>query len=448
MQLSPVRYAQGPDGGHIAYRTLGNGPIDLVLVPNWVTNLDAGVDAPVYGDILRQLASFARVILFDQRGTGLSDPIGFGDLPPLDWWAENIGLVLDDLGAEHAALLASDSAGPPSIFFAATHPERVSALMLVQTFARAAWAEDHPWGATPEVQERFLRRLREGWGAGALVTSVNPGVRQAADQLDLAARWERMASGPGVAVAVIEMIFETDVRPLLPLLRVPTLVVHRTDNRYLTVEHGRHLGRSIPGSRYVELPGSTHLVDEATMDEVYGLVEEFLTGERSAHPVGDRVLASVLFTDIVSSTEATAAAGDRAWSRMLDQHDRAVRRQLQRFGGREVNTTGDGFVAVFEGPGRAIACGAAIAAVASQIGLSVRAGIHTGECMVRGDDIAGMAVVIARRICDLADAGRVLVSGTVRDLVVGSEITFEDAGAHELKGVPGEWRLHAVTSGW
>jgi class 3 adenylate cyclase len=447
MQPSPVRYARGPDGGHIAYRTFGDGPITLVFVPNWVTNVDAMAEEPIYLEMLRQLGSFARIVMFDQRGTGLSDPIGFGDLPPLEWWAENIGIVLDDLGVERAALMANDAAGPPSILFAATHPERVFALLLVQTFARAAWAEDHEWGVRPEVQERFLRRLRTGWGAGALVTAA-AGDPPSAEQLELMGRWERMSSGPGVGVAVIEMLYRTDVRPVLPTLRVPTLVVHRVGNRYLSVEHGRHLGRAIPGAQYVELPGSAHLIDAETMPEILGAIEEFLTGQRTEHPSHDRVLASVLFTDIVSSTETAAAVGDRAWTRMLDQHDSAVRRQLQRFGGREVNTTGDGFVAVFDGPGRAIACGAAITAAAGQIGLSVRAGVHTGECMVRGDDIAGMAVVIARRICDLANSGQVLVSGTVRDLVVGSEITFDDAGTHELKGVPGAWRLHAVTSGW
>jgi class 3 adenylate cyclase len=437
---SGTRYTLSGDL-HIAYQVAGEAPLDLVYVPTWISQTEVLASEPTIHAFLERLAGFARLISFDRRGSGLSDAIV--GAPTLEEQMDDVLAVMDAAGSERAALLASLDGGPMAIMFAATHPERVSHLILYAAFARSRWAPDYDWVPTDEERAQRVHRQVEQWGQGGTGAALAPSRGDDPEFIQWAGRIERYSASPGVIRGIMDVTGRTDVRDVLPSIRVPTLVMHRRDDGFLKVEHSRYLAEHIPGARYVELEGSDGLFSVGDSDGILGEIEEFLTGTRHEREP-DRMLATVLFTDIVGSTERAAELGDRGWRELLERHDELVRRGLARQRGREVKNTGDGFLATFDGPARAIRAAASIAAGVRAMGIEVRAGLHTGECEVRGDDLGGMAVHIGARVMASADPGEVLVSSTVKDLVVGSGIAFEDRGEHELRGVPGEWRLFAV----
>jgi pimeloyl-ACP methyl ester carboxylesterase len=433
-------YAKSGDV-HIAYQVLGGGPLDLVYVPGWTSHVEYLWESPTTGRALRRLASFSRLILFDKRGTGMSDRVPEAALPTLEQRMDDVRAVMDAVGSERAAVFGASEGGPLSLLFSATYPERTTALILYGSFPVRKASPDYPWGLTPEQRTEFVEAVEREWGKGADSAVRNPSVDERF------AEWFatlcRMSASPGAALTLLRMNFEIDVRAILPAIRVPTLILHRVGDLRVNVGNSRYLAEHIPGAKYVELPGSDHYMWVGDDDPVTDEIEEFLTGARhAAEP--DRVLATVLFTDIVGSTERAAVLGDRRWRELLDDHDAAVRRALARFRGREVKTTGDGFLATFDGPARAVRCASAVVEAVRALGLDVRAGVHTGEVELMGDDVGGIAVHIGARVAAEAGAGEVLVSSTVRDLVAGSGLAFEDRGARTLKGVPGEWRLLAV----
>ncbi|HEX3255497.1 MAG TPA: adenylate/guanylate cyclase domain-containing protein [Gaiellaceae bacterium] len=442
MTQPETRYAQSGDV-NIAFQVVGEGPLDLVYVAGWVSHLESFWQEPSYAAFLRRLASFSRLILFDKRGTGMSDRVPESELPTLEQRMDDVRVVMDAVGSEEAALLGLSEGGPMCLLFAATYPERTRALIMLGSYARRTWAVDHPWAPNEADQEVFIEEVGRDWGGPVGLAARAP------SQVDneVFSRWWstylRMSASPGAAKTLTRMNAKIDVRGVLPLVRVPTLILHRTDDRAMSVEGSRYMAERIDGARYVELPGEDHLPFLGDQDEILDEIEEFLTGVRRG-PEPDRVLATVLFTDIVGSTEKAAAVGDRRWREVLEAHHAAVRRELERFRGREIDTAGDGFLATFDGPARAIRCAIAIRDAVESVGLAVRAGLHTGECEMRGDGVSGIAVHMGARVAALAEPGEVLVSSTVKDLVAGSGIEFEDRGVHELKGVPGEWRLFAV----
>ena len=439
-----TRYAKSGDV-HIAYQVVGDGPFDLVIVPGWVSHVEEFWDDRDAAYWFRRLASFSRLILFDKRGTGLSDRVPDAELPTLEQRMDDVRAVMDAAGSEQAALLGFSEGGSMALVFAATYPERTLALALYATYARRLWAPDHPWGPTAEEREAFHKWVEHNWGTLAMVQERAPSLaRDERVARELAGRMRRSAS-PGAAVTLARMNAEIDVRHILSSVRVPTLVLSRTGDPQGPPGAGRYLAEHITEARFVELPGDDHLPWVGDRDQIADLIEEFLTGTR--HVVEpDRVLATVMFTDIVSSTEHAARLGDRRWRELLDEHDRVVRSQLGRARGRFIKHTGDGFLATFDGPARAARCAVAITQAVRPLGLEVRAGVHTGEVELMGDDIGGIAVHTGARVAAEAGPGEVLVSGTVKDLVAGSGIAFEDRGTHTLKGVPGEWRLFAVAS--
>lgn len=442
MTIPETRYAKTDDGVHIAYEVTGAGPIDVVMVPGFVSHIELGWDMPFYASMWHRVGSFARVIPFDKRGTGLSDRTA--DVPTLEQRMDDVRTVMDAADVERAALWGISEGGPMSILFAATYPDRTAGLVLQGSFARIAQAPDQPFGYAPEASEAIIGAFEERWGTGwVLANHYFPSVADDPAMRERFARWERNGASPSAMVAVLKMINAIDVRSILSTINVPTLVVHSAGDLIVPVEHGRYLAEHIPGARYIELPGDDHLTIREGHHGVFDDIEEFLTGTRP-EPVIDRVLKTVLFTDIVQSTERAVSMGDRRWHEVMDAHDAAVRDELERFRGREIRTTGDGFLACFEGPARAIRCAQAITDQARSIGLEVRAGLHSGECETRGDDLAGVAVHIAARVAALAQAGEVLCSRTVTDLVAGSGIDFIDRGVHPLKGVPGTWQTFAV----
>jgi len=438
----PIRYAANGDV-HIAYRVLGDGPLDLVLVPGAITNLDALWEIPEYREFYDRLASFARVTTFDKRGMGLSDRVRFGTLEER---MDDVRAILDDLGSESAALMGVSEGGPMSMLFAATHPERTRALILCGAEIKEETTEDWPWGESTrqEFEEAMqIDRVVERWGKGLGLQFFVPSRK---DDERLREQWGRLqvqSGSPHDAVAFMRMAFEIDVRHVVPSITAPTLVLHRVGDEICHVENGRWLGRHIDSAKYVELPGGNHIpwIDG---DDIVDEIREFLTGVREPEQP-DRVLTTVLFTDIVGSTERARVLGDRAWRDLLDRHHDLVRRDLLRFRGREIDTAGDGFLATFDGPARAIRCARSVVADVQSVGLELRAGVHTGEVELVGNSVRGIAVHTGARVTAQAGAGEVLVSQTVKDLVAGSGIELEDRGTHELKGIPGEWRLYAVT---
>jgi class 3 adenylate cyclase len=402
-------------------------------------------DLPAYARVFRRLASFSRLIRFDLRGSGLSDPLALGEQPSLEEQAKEMLAVLDAVDSERAAVVANNIGGLLAIFFAASYPKRTSSLVLDGCYARLARADDYPWGVPGHVLDQAVTSARGGAGtlgeAGLMYMAPH-----AMKDPEFAAQWwrySRSANSPAAGNAMAEMLVFTDVRPVLPAVQAPTLVLFRSGDQWVGRPHAVYLAEHIPTAKLVELPGDDNLMFVGDSDAVVDEIEEFLTGSRHA-PDTDRVLSTVLFTDIVGSTERAAELGDRAWRDLLDAHDGAVRRQLDRFRGREVNTVGDGFLATFDGPGRAIQCACAIRHAVRALGLEVRAGLHTGEIEVRGHDVAGMAVHIAARVAAAAGTAEVLVSGAMPPLVAGSGIEFADRGERELRGVPGVWRLYAV----
>jgi class 3 adenylate cyclase len=440
--LPQTRYARSGDA-HIAYQVLGEGEIDLVFVAEWATSLEAQWEEPRVTRVLRRLASFSRLIVFDRRGVGLSDPVSPDHLPTLEQSVEDVRAVMDAAGSARAVLMGVAEGGPINVMFATTDPTRVVALVLVNSYARLARAPDYPIGIPTSIQGPLVETLGAMWGSGDTIEMLAPSMRADPAYRAWWARMERASASPGTAMAMFGHMFDTDVRAALSLVAVPTLVVHRTDDRLVRVGHGRFLADNIPSARLIELPGEDHTLATSFYDEVVDEVEEFLTGVRPV-PEPDRVLATVLFTDIVSSTERVIELGDAGWRDLLDAHHAAVRTQLDRFGGHEVDTAGDGFFATFDGPARAIRCARAIRDAVRAFGLDIRSGIHTGEVEVRDESVSGIAVHVGARISSLAGPGEVLVSRTVVDLVAGSGILFEDRGEHPLKGVPGSWRLFAV----
>ena len=442
--LPSTRYAKSGDC-HIAYQVVGDGPIDVVFVPGFVSHLEHSWDDPRLAHFFRRLASFSRLILFDKRGTGMSDAVPVQQLPTLEQRMDDVRAVMDAAGSQRAALVGVSEGGPLNLLFAASHPERTSAMVIVASYARIAWAADHPFGASAEAERQLLDRIDEGWGSGVLLGAFAPSLAHDAVARAWWARFQRQAASPGATVALMRMAFEIDVRAVLPAIRVPSLVLHRAGDRLVPAEHGRDLARRIPGARYVELPGTDHFFFSGDADAYLDRIEEFLTGERNAGS-SERVLATVLFADIVGSTERAAQIGDVRWRELLEAFYSVARRQLERFRGREVDSAGDGLFAAFDGPARAIRCGAAIGDGARALGVELRVGVHTGECELIGAKYGGIAVHIGARVAAHARPGEVLVSGTVKDLVAGSGIAFADRGAHALKGVPGEWRLYAASA--
>jgi class 3 adenylate cyclase/alpha-beta hydrolase superfamily lysophospholipase len=436
-------YAKASGGVHIAFQVVGDGPADLLLVPGWVSHLDFAWEEPSFARFLGRIASFARLILIDRRGTGLSDRVT--DLPTLEQRMDDVRVVMDAAGSERASVFGISEGGPMCSLFAATYPERTSALVLYGTFATGFGDADYPSLRTRANMEELLATIASQWGTGTVSGWLSPSVAGDPRLGEAWARFERLAVSPGGAVDMVRMGMDADVRSVLPVIRVPTLVLQRAGDQITPVAEGRYLADHIPGARYVELEGDEHFPWLGNSDALLDAVQEFLTGVTGAVEP-DRVLATVLFTDIVGATEKASALGDRKWRECLDLHDAHVRRELERHRGQEIKTTGDGFLAAFDGPARAIRCAAAIRDATRLLGLEVRAGLHTGECERRGGDLFGLSVHIGARVAALAGPGEVLVSGTVKDLVAGSGLRFEDRGTRVLKGVPGEWRLFAVAA--
>ena len=437
--LPETRYTKSGDV-HIAYQVSGERPLDLVFVPGFVSHLEAQWEEPTSAAMLRHLGRFSRLIRFDKRGTGLSDR---GPIPTLEQRMDDVRAVMDAVGVERAALFGISEGGPMSLLFAATYPSRTIALVLYGSYARLAWAPDHPMGRTPADMERVFATMEREWGGPMGIETWAPS--RAGDERYRRwwASYLRQAASPGAALEVSRMNMEIDVRHVLPSIRVPTLILQRTGDRLTAVEQGRYLASTIPGAMYVELPGEDHYPFAGDTNALITEIEEFLTGTHAGFD-DDRVLATILFTDIVASTERAVAAGDRQWRDLLAQHHAAVRRELVRFRGREIDTAGDGFLAAFDGPARAVRCGARIVEAVRPLGLEVRAGVHTGECQVLGDKLSGIALHVGARVAGLARPGEVLVSNTVRDLVAGSGLAFDPRGVRTLKGVPGDWALFAL----
>jgi pimeloyl-ACP methyl ester carboxylesterase len=443
MSLPPTRYAKSDDVS-IAYQVIGDGPIDLVLVQGFATHLDMQWEAPPLARFFERLASFSRLVLFDKRGTGLSDPVSI--VPTLEQRVDDVRAVLDACGSERAALFGVSEGGPMSVMFAAAHPARVSALVLHGAMGRTTEAPDYPWASPADaLRESSAQFIAPYWGRDArgTVELFAPSLADDPQSVAFSERMERSAASPAMVQKIFEMFLDIDVRAILPAINVPTLVLHRRGDRVVNWRAGRELASQIPGARYVELPGIDHVPWAGDADAVLGEIEEFLTGTRSV-PEADRVLATVMFTDLVGSTERAAAVGDARWRALLAEHQASVRRELMRFRGQEVKTLGDGFLATFDGPARAIRCAHAMTADAPSLGLEVRVGIHTGEVELIGHDVGGIAVHIAARIADLATPGEVLVSSTTKDLVAGSGLRFADRGARQMKGIADEWRLFAA----
>ena len=443
MSAPATRYAKS-DEVSIAYQMVGDAPIDLALVLGFATHLDMQWEAPPMARFFERLASFSRLMLFDKRGTGLSDPVS--DVPTLEQRVDDVRAVLNACGSERAALFGISEGGPMSVMFAAAHPERVSALILHGAMGRTTEAPDYPWASPAEaLRESAAQFIAPYWGRDArgTVELFAPSMADDPRAVELVERLERSAASPAMVWRIFEMFLDIDVRAILPTIKVPTLVLHRRGDRVVNWRAGRELASQIPNARYVELPGIDHLPWAGDPDPVLGEVEEFLTGTRSL-PETDRVLATVMFTDLVGSTERAAAVGDARWRDLLAEHQVSVRRELAQSRGHEVKTLGDGFLATFDGPARAIRCAHAIATDGRSLGLEVRVGLHTGEVELVGQDVGGIAVHIAARVADLAAAGEVLVSSTTKELVAGSGLRFVERGTWRLKGIADEWRLFAA----
>ena len=427
----------------IAYQVVGDGPFDLVLVPGFISHVEQAWEDPSFRRFLLQLASFSRLIVFDKRGTGLSDRIG--GIPTLEERMDDVRAVMDAAGSDRAALFGVSEGGPMSVLFAATHPDRASALVLYGSIARGAWAPDYPWGPKYESEgfQKWLQGWRKEWGRPYQIDSRAPSMAKDEAFRRWFAKYLRLSGSPSAVIRVFQMNQRIDVRGILPSVRVPTLVLHRAGDRVINVEQGRYLAEHIPGSKYVELSGDDHLWWVGDSDALVNEVQSFLTGERPTATM-DRVLATVLFTDIVDSTKRAAEMGDRRWKDTLESHNALINKEVGRFRGRTIRSTGDGYLSVFDGPGRAIRCASAVSNELSRLGIEIRAGIHTGEIDLMGEDVGGIAVNIAARVLAEAGANEVWASRTVKDLVVGSGFDFADRGTYSLKGVPGDWDLFAV----
>ena len=428
-------YAQSGDL-NIAYQTMGNGPLDIILIPGFISHVEFTHEMIGYTSFLRRLSAFARVVTFDKRGQGLSDRAD--GVAPLEQRMDDVRAVMDEIGSQRAILFGFSEGCPMSILFAATYPERVSRIILFGGFARFAdYAGD--------IEERIRQRVKH-WGAGAGINALMPSLAANPDAVALFAKFERLSASPGAVRAVMQMNALIDVRSILPSVRVPTLVLHRQNDALVPVEQGRELATRIPGAKFIEYPGAGHAFWYGDVEAMLGDIEEFVTGARegSANEL-ERVLATVLFTDIVDSTRSAAEMGDRTWRRLLDSHDQLAKQMVEKHRGSLIKSTGDGVLATFDGPGRAVRCALSFGAAAKQIGLPLRAGLHTGEIEMRGRDIGGIAVHAAARVMAQSQPDEVLVSRVVTDLVAGAGLRFSERGSHELKGLPGRWDLFSAS---
>jgi len=438
-----TRFTKSGDA-HIAYQVVGDGPIDVVYVQGFVSNMEMNWQEPSYARFLSRIASFSRLITFDKRGTGLSDRVPEDRLPTLEQRMDDMRAVMDAVGSERAALFGVSEGGPMCILFAATYPERTTSVMIYGSYAHSGAAPEYDWTRSEESRAAFRRQLEQDWGGPFGLAERAPS--KVGDEAFT--RWWstllRQSASPSAALSLIEMNSQIDVRPILPAVRVPTLIIHRTGDLAMKTEEAKYMAEHIDGGRLVLLSGDDHLPWVGDTEPILDAMHEFLTGAPRVRDV-DRVLATVLFTDIVGSTERAASMGDAAWKDLLLAHHTIVREELRRFGGVEIDTAGDGFLATFDGPARAVRCALSIVERVKDVGLQIRAGVHTGECERLGDNIGGIAVHIGARVAATAGASEVLVSSTVKDLVAGSGLRFDDRGTHRLKGVPDEWRLYRAS---
>lgn len=444
MQQPQTRFALSGDV-NIAYQVVGDGPVDLVFVPGWVSNIDEAWTEPSFARFLERLAKFSRLIVFDKRGTGLSDRVDENHLPTIEQRMDDMRAVMDAAGSQRAALLGISEGGPMSFVFAATYPERTRCLMTFGSYARAMAAPDYPWARTEDEWKVMAEAIRAGWGK--VPVGLQARVPSRAQDDAYARSWTRYqvkAATPKAALVLTEMNSRIDVRPALPAISVPALIMHRAGDRAVPAAGSREVAQRIPGARYAEFPGDDHLPWTSDAEPVLAEIEAFVTGARPVEEP-DRVLATIMFADIVDSTQRAATIGDRAWTGELQQFYSLARRQLERFRGREIDTAGDGYFATFDGPARAVRCAQTLAKEVAQMGLTIRAGLHTGEVEIVGNKVGGIAVHIGARVASHAGPGEVVVSSTVKDLVAGSGLHFEDRGVQALKGVPGEWRLYLAS---
>jgi class 3 adenylate cyclase len=445
-----VRYARGGEGVALAYQVVGQGSVDVVYVPPWVSNLEVIWENPLYARFLSRLAAFARLIVVDPRGMGLSDRFAPADAPPMEVLMEDIGVVMESASVERAVLFGSGNSGCLSALFAATHPDRTLALIVYGAEARGRQAPDYPWAWSDDEWDRYLAGIASGWGTSEYVDEVigwiTPSLAADVAQRRWWGRLQRLSASPNSVAAVEKIWREIDVRPILPAIQAATLVLHRTGDPVENVEAGRDFAGGIPGAKFIEVPGDDWPAWAGDQSLIVDHVEAFVHGIQREAARLDRVLTTVMFTDIVGSTERATAIGDERWHLLLDAHNAKVRALVSRYRGTERGNTGDGFLATFDGPARAVLCARAIAEAMDPIDLQIRAGVHTGECHITGNQLTGIAVHIGARVAALAGPGRVLVSGTVKDLVAGSGIEFVDHGVHTLKGVDGDWPLYEVAA--
>jgi class 3 adenylate cyclase len=443
-----VRYARGGEAA-IAYSVTGDGPLDVVYVPGYVSHVEYLWEGERSARFLRRLASFSRLVLIDRRAIGLSDRLSPHGQPPLETQVDDLVQVLDEVGLEHAALLGAHDGACSCALFAATFPHRISACVLYGALACGKRQPGYPWQWSDEVWDPYLEALRKGWGTQAYADEIlrwmAPSVADDEATRTWWARLMRLAGSPGTAGAMARLYRDTDIRGILGSIQAPTLVAHRTDDQVEQLAGARYLAEQIPGAKFVELPGTDYPPWGDDAEALLGEIEEFLTGARRG-PESDRVLATVLFTDIVDSTKKAAQLGDAAWMEVLAVHDERAGAAIERLRGRRVKTTGDGLLATFDGPARAVRCAQSIRESVRPLGLEIRAGCHTGEIELAGNDVRGLAVHIGARVSALAGPGEVLVSSTVKDLTVGSGLTFQDIGERDLKGVPGPWHVYRVAS--
>ncbi len=427
---------------NIAYQVVGKGPVDLVIVMGWVSNVEYSWEEPTLSNFLTRLSSFSRLIIFDKRGTGLSDRVS--ELPTLEQRMDDVRAVLDAAGSKCAALFGVSEGGPMCALFAATYPERTSALVIYGSYAKRIWDPEYPWAPAPEEREEVYKEIEKSWGGPVGIESLAPSAINDERFKNWWATYLRRSASPGDAVALLKMNTNIDIRHVLPVIRVPTLIMHRTNDQDMKVEEGRFIASKIPEAKFIELEGTDHIPWAGDYQKLLDEVEIFLTGELK-QPETERMLATVLFTDIVGSTTHAIELGDTRWRYLLKKHHDLVRKQIDRFKGKEIDTTGDGFFATFDGPARAIRCACAIRDSVHQLGIEIRAGLHTGECELMGNNVGGIAVHTGARVMSKAANNAVWASGTVKDLVAGSGIQFESKGKFSLKGIPGEWELFEVT---
>lgn len=441
--MVPVTHYAKSGDVHIAYQVVGQGPVDLVLIHGWISHLEYQWEDPALARFLNRLASFSRLIVFDKRGTGLSDRVAESALPSLEQRMDDIRAVMDAVGSSRAVIFGISEGGPLSTLFAATYPARTAALIMYGAYAKWIRADDYPWAPTREEHEAAFKAFEKYWGTPIGLNTLAPSAASDERVRQWYAHHMRVSASPGAGVTLYRMNVEVDIRAILPTIRVPTLILHRSGDRLLPCQGARYMAGQIPAAKFVELPGDDHIAWIGNADPLLAEIQEFLTGER---PVleADRVLATVLFIDIVQSTQRATAIGDSRWRDLVDNYHQQVGKEVARLRGRVVNTAGDGVFAIFDGPARAIKCARTVRDVVGSLGLAIRCGIHTGECVIEGEDVAGIAVHIGARVAAHADPGEILLSSTVKDLIAGSRVECSDRGSHVLKGVAGRWRLFAV----